>query len=122
VADTYSRRVQQMAQIAIVGGNGKIARHLIGALKDQGHTPLALVRNEDYRQELDSMGMPMSPCVPATWTGRSSVQGPSAMKNPPVRSPSAAKSGELKYPAPMSPPSSRLSSPTTAPSASSGKP
>jgi len=56
VADTYSRRGQQMAQIAIVGGNGKIARHLIGALKDQGHTPLALVRNEDYRQDLDSMG------------------------------------------------------------------
>jgi len=45
-----------MAQIAIVGGNGKIARHLIRALKDQGHTPLALVRNSDHTSELEALG------------------------------------------------------------------
>jgi uncharacterized protein YbjT (DUF2867 family) len=45
-----------MAQIAIVGGNGKIARHLIGALKEQGHTPLALVRNMDHSAELEALG------------------------------------------------------------------
>ncbi|MDQ3155733.1 MAG: NAD(P)H-binding protein [Actinomycetota bacterium] len=45
-----------MAQIAIVGGNGKIARHLIGALKDQGHIPLALVRNHDHTSELEALG------------------------------------------------------------------
>ena len=45
-----------MARIAIVGGNGKIARHLIGALKDQGHTPLALVRNDDHTSELEALG------------------------------------------------------------------
>lgn len=45
-----------MAQIAIVGGNGKIARHLIGALNNQGHTPLALVRNSDHASELEALG------------------------------------------------------------------
>lgn len=45
-----------MAQIAIVGGNGKIARHLIAALKDQGHTPVALVRNNDHAAELEALG------------------------------------------------------------------
>lgn len=45
-----------MAQIAIVGGNGKIARHLITALTIQGHTPLALVRNTDHATELEALG------------------------------------------------------------------
>jgi uncharacterized protein YbjT (DUF2867 family) len=45
-----------MAQIAIVGGNGKIARHLIAALTLQGHTPLALVRNTDRAAELEALG------------------------------------------------------------------
>ena len=45
-----------MAQIAIVGGNGKIARHLIAALKATGHTPLALVRNTDHGAELEALG------------------------------------------------------------------
>lgn len=45
-----------MARIAIVGGHGKIARHLIEALKDQGHTPLALVRNTDHVAELEALG------------------------------------------------------------------
>ena len=45
-----------MAQIAIVGGNGKIARHLIAALTTAGHTPLALVRNTDHAVELEALG------------------------------------------------------------------
>ena len=45
-----------MAQIAIVGGNGKIARQLIPALKAAGHTPLALVRNTDHDAELEALG------------------------------------------------------------------
>ena len=49
-------RGQLMAQIAIVGGNGKIARHLIAALKAAGHTPLALVRNTDHGAELEALG------------------------------------------------------------------
>lgn len=45
-----------MAQIAIVGGNGRIARHLIASLKAAGHTPLALVRNTDHAAELEDLG------------------------------------------------------------------
>lgn len=45
-----------MAQISIVGGNGKIARHLIAALAAAGHTPLALVRNTDHAAELEALG------------------------------------------------------------------
>ena len=45
-----------MSRIAIVGGHGKIALHLIGLLAAKGHTPLALVRNLDYSAELEGLG------------------------------------------------------------------
>ncbi len=45
-----------MSRIAVVGGHGKVAQHLLSELSRAGHTPLALVRNEDYRAELESRG------------------------------------------------------------------
>ena len=45
-----------MTRIAIVGGHGKIARLLIPLLADAGHQPVALVRNADYRAELEGLG------------------------------------------------------------------
>ena len=43
-------------RIAIVGGHGKVALHLHPILAAAGHTPLALVRSESYRDELESLG------------------------------------------------------------------
>ncbi|MGA9101192.1 SDR family oxidoreductase [Aeromicrobium sp.] len=45
-----------MSQIAIVGGNGKIARHLIPQLVASGHQPVALVRNPTYKHDLEQLG------------------------------------------------------------------
>jgi uncharacterized protein YbjT (DUF2867 family) len=45
-----------MSRIAIVGGHGQIARHLIHDLRRSDHDPVALVRNEEYRTELESRG------------------------------------------------------------------
>ncbi len=45
-----------MSTIAIVGGNGKIARLLHPALLDRGHTPVALVRSEEQRADLEALG------------------------------------------------------------------
>ncbi|MCW2830825.1 MAG: NAD-dependent dehydratase [Aeromicrobium sp.] len=45
-----------MTRIAIVGGHGKIARLLIPLLVDDGHQPVALVRNPDYTAELERLG------------------------------------------------------------------
>ncbi|MDN4162010.1 SDR family oxidoreductase [Nocardioides abyssi] len=45
-----------MTQIAIVGGHGKVAQQLITTLSASGHTPVALVRKEEYREELESQG------------------------------------------------------------------
>ena len=45
-----------MSQIAIVGGNGKIARHLILQLVADGHKPVALVRNPAYKHDLEQLG------------------------------------------------------------------
>lgn len=43
-------------RIAIVGGHGQIARHLHPLLARAGHTPVALVRREAYRSELERLG------------------------------------------------------------------
>ena len=43
-------------RIAIVGGNGQVARHLHPILVRAGHTPVALVRTEAYRSELEDLG------------------------------------------------------------------
>lgn len=45
-----------MARVAVVGGNGKVARLLHPLLVRAGHTPVALVRNEAYRHELEALG------------------------------------------------------------------
>jgi nucleoside-diphosphate-sugar epimerase len=43
-------------RIAIVGGHGKVARQLHPILAAAGHTPIALVRREQYRDELQELG------------------------------------------------------------------
>ena len=45
-----------MSRIAIVGGHGQVARHLLVELRRTEHTPVALVRKEEYRAELESRG------------------------------------------------------------------
>ncbi len=45
-----------MSQIAVVGGNGKIARHVIPQLVADGHLPVALVRNPTYLSDLEQLG------------------------------------------------------------------
>jgi len=42
--------------IAIVGGHGQVARHLLVVLRRSDHDALALVRREEYRSELESRG------------------------------------------------------------------
>ena len=45
-----------MARIAIVGGHGNVARQLHPVLVQSGHTPVALVRREEYAEELAELG------------------------------------------------------------------
>ncbi len=45
-----------MSRIAIVGGHGKVALHLLHVLRRSDHTPVALVRKEEYRAELEDRG------------------------------------------------------------------
>ncbi|MFC4785081.1 SDR family oxidoreductase [Nocardioides sp. MAHUQ-72] len=45
-----------MSRIAIVGGHGHVALHLHPELVRRGHTPVALVRKEEYRSELEGLG------------------------------------------------------------------
>ncbi|MDQ4055324.1 MAG: SDR family oxidoreductase [Actinomycetota bacterium] len=45
-----------MMRIAVVGGHGQVARHLLVELRRSEHTPVALVRNEAYRHELEGRG------------------------------------------------------------------
>lgn len=45
-----------MSRIAVVGGHGKVAKHLLQELSGRGHTPVALVRKESYRAELEQLG------------------------------------------------------------------
>jgi uncharacterized protein YbjT (DUF2867 family) len=45
-----------MSRIAVVGGHGQVARHLLIALRRSEHDPVALVRREEYREELESRG------------------------------------------------------------------
>ncbi len=45
-----------MSRIAIVGGHGQVARHLLVELRRNEHTPVALVRKEEYREQLESSG------------------------------------------------------------------
>jgi uncharacterized protein YbjT (DUF2867 family) len=43
-------------RVAIVGGHGQVARLLHPLLVEAGHVPVALVRNEDHRAELEASG------------------------------------------------------------------
>ena len=45
-----------MTRIAVVGGHGKVAQHLLHALRPTEHTPVALVRKEEQRAELEALG------------------------------------------------------------------
>ena len=45
-----------MTRIAIVGGHGQVARHLIDVLRSAGHEPVGLVRNPAYRDDLEGRG------------------------------------------------------------------
>jgi len=45
-----------MSRIAVVGGHGQVARHLLVALRRSEHDVVALVRREEYRSELESRG------------------------------------------------------------------
>jgi uncharacterized protein YbjT (DUF2867 family) len=45
-----------MSRIAIVGGHGQVARQLIHVLRRADHDAVALVRREEYREELESRG------------------------------------------------------------------
>jgi len=45
-----------MSRIAVVGGHGKVARYLHPLLAAAGHRPVALVRREEYRAELEGKG------------------------------------------------------------------
>lgn len=42
--------------VAVVGGHGQIARLLLAELVARGVTPVALVRREEYRAELEALG------------------------------------------------------------------
>ena len=45
-----------MAKVAVVGGHGKIALQLHPLLVAAGHVPVALVRSDSYRAELEELG------------------------------------------------------------------
>lgn len=45
-----------MSRIAIVGGHGQVARHLIHDLRRSDHDVVALIRRESYRAELEQRG------------------------------------------------------------------
>lgn len=45
-----------MTRIAIVGGHGQVARQLIHVLRRADHDAVALVRNEEYRADLEDRG------------------------------------------------------------------
>ena len=44
------------SRIAVVGGHGKVAQHLLSELVGRGHVPVALVRKDSYRTELEALG------------------------------------------------------------------
>ena len=48
--------VEQRRRIAVVGGHGKVAQHLLRELAERGHLPVALVRRESYRADLQHLG------------------------------------------------------------------
>lgn len=51
-----ARTVNDMTRIAIVGGHGQVARQLIHVLRRADHDPVALVRREEHRPDLEERG------------------------------------------------------------------
>jgi len=45
-----------MARVAVVGGHGKVSRLLHPRLVQAGHTPVALVRDQAHRHDLEALG------------------------------------------------------------------
>lgn len=45
-----------MSRIAVVGGHGQVAQHLLERLREASHVAVALVRREEYRAELEALG------------------------------------------------------------------
>ena len=45
-----------MSHVAVVGGHGKVARHLHPLLLEAGLTPVALVRSDDQRAAVEELG------------------------------------------------------------------
>jgi uncharacterized protein YbjT (DUF2867 family) len=45
-----------MSTVAVVGGHGQVARLLHPLLRDAGHLPVALVRSEGHRADLEASG------------------------------------------------------------------
>src|ERR1044072_9291451 len=48
-----------MTRVAIVGGHGQVARHLLVELRRSDMDAVALVRNEKYRDEIEHRGAEM---------------------------------------------------------------
>lgn len=49
-------RVLYVMRVLVVGANGKVARYLLSELKNKGHEPVAMVRNEEQGPELRERG------------------------------------------------------------------
>lgn len=54
--DTELRPTGHQHKVAVVGGHGQVARHLLVDLRRSEHQPVALVRREEYRQDLEGRG------------------------------------------------------------------
>jgi len=48
-----------MTRVAIVGGHGQVARHLLVVLRRSAMDPVALVRKQEYRAEIEGRGAEM---------------------------------------------------------------
>ncbi len=48
-----------MTRVAVVGGHGQVALHLLHVLRRAEHTPVALVRNPDHREDVEGRGAEM---------------------------------------------------------------
>ena len=48
-----------MTRVAIVGGHGQVARHLLVELRRSAMDPVALVRKQEYRAEIEGRGAEM---------------------------------------------------------------
>lgn len=54
--DTGLRPTGHQHRVAVVGGHGQVARHLLVDLRRSEHQPVALVRREEYRRDLEGRG------------------------------------------------------------------